>query len=437
MMRILAVLGVFAAIGAAQETSKLDRAKAAIVGVQAQRTMEMRGRSFPMRVQQAGVLIGKGIVLTPALGNDATEVKVHVAGGREALEAEVLDSDTSYSILSVEGAPDATLEFVRDWKPAAGQKLVWIGVLGAIGKWTPVAREASVDALIDDETGPIVYSDPPFAGPVLSGGGIVLNAAGDAVGLIGVRRNQRQGGGNRRMMRRQGGLPVVFPAARFAAYLDAGAGQRGVLGVTAETLSAKVAEAMGLEKTRGVIVTQVTPGSAAAAAGIEAQDIIVAVAGTAVSDLNGLMQALRGKKAGETVKVKLVRLADTGKVDKEVEATLKAREKTERSDRLRARRFGFTAEPLTDAVRRSYELPADLKGVYVRRVQGGGPAAMGRPTALRRGDVILKVGQAPVGDIAALKKALAEAEDGKPVTLFVRHAAETRFVEITPEKSDR
>ncbi|MHC4957035.1 MAG: PDZ domain-containing protein [Planctomycetota bacterium] len=435
-MRTLTILGLVAALAAAQEASKLDRAKAAIVGVQAQRTIEMRGRSFPTRVQQAGVLIGKGIVLTPALGNDAQDVKVHVAGGGEPLDAEVLDSDTSYSILSVEGAPDVKLEFVRDWKPAPGQKLVWIGVLGPAGKWTPVAREASVDALIDDDTGPLVYSDPPFSGPVLAGGGIVLNAAGDAIGLIGVKRNERQGGNARRMMRRQTGLPVVFPAARFAAYLDAGAGQRGVLGITAETLSAKVAEAMGLEKTRGVIVTQVTPGSAAQAAGIEAQDIIVSVAGKDVGDLNGLMQALRGKKAGETVKVKIVRLADTGKVDKELEATLTAREKTERSDRLRAQRFGFTAEPLTDAVRRSYQLPADLQGVHVRRVVAGGAAAMGRPTPLRRGDVILKVGQAPVGDIAALRKALKAAENGKPVTLFVRHATETRFVEMTPEKSE-
>ncbi|MHC4666973.1 MAG: PDZ domain-containing protein, partial [Planctomycetota bacterium] len=303
-----------------------------------------------------------------------------------------------------------------------------------------VAKAAQVDALLeDDQQGTRhVYSDPPFRGPVASVGALVRDARGRAVGIVLQRAAPAPGGGRgMRMMRRPGGgLPLVKPAGEFAHFLGGEIGRRGVLGVTGETLGEKVAQALGVKGTQGVLVTQVTPGSGAAAAGIAAQEIILSVAGTPTPTRAALQQALQGKKAGETVAVEVLRITEEGAAKRALDVKLTAREASDRSDRFRARRFGFVAEPLTPTVRRDQGLAADVRGLHVRRVTRGSPAALARPTPLRRGDIILRVGDAPVPDMDALKKALQAVATGTAVTLFVRQGEDTRFVEITPEADD-
>jgi serine protease Do len=421
----------------AQDTAKIERAKGAVVGVSARRSVQMGGRSFNMPTRQAGIVIGaEGLILTAALGTDAQDVRVFLPGTTEAADAEVIDSDNTFTILRLEGEAPEPIRFAQDWKPAAGQKVVWIGLLaGGAGRWTPVSKEARVDALIEDETSdqPLVYSDPPFAGPVATLCALVLNGAGDAVGVVIPQRGRDPAAGGMRMMRRAAaGIPVIRPAASFAQYLQGEVAKRGLIGINVEPLSEKVAEALGLEGTRGVIVTQITPGSGAAEAGLEAQDVLTSIDGLAVANNADVQKALRGKPAGTKVVLEIVRMTEKGPATEKREVTLTERGEVGRKDRHKAKRFGFVAEPLTPSVRRGQNLPAEVKGVHVRRITGGGPASMGRPVPLRRGDVILKVGDTEVADVEALKAALAEVPVGQAVTFFVRHATDTRFVEITP-----
>ncbi len=88
---------------------------------------------------------------------------------------------------------------------------------------------------------------------------------------------------------------------------------------------------------------------------------------------------------------------------------------------------------MTSNLRAQFGLDADVQGVHVRRVTRGSPAAMARPTGLRRGDVILKVGDLTISSVDALKEVLKAIPSGTPAIFFVRHAGDTRFVEITPE----
>ena len=64
---------------------------------------------------------------------------------------------------------------------------MWVGLLaGPSGRWTPIAKVSHVHALIDDErsNSQLVYSDPPFSGPVLTTGAPLFDSAGRAVGLV-------------------------------------------------------------------------------------------------------------------------------------------------------------------------------------------------------------------------------------------------------------
>jgi len=441
MRRIATLLAVFCSLAAAQEEDRVLGAMRSVVGVTARRSMTMnfQGRDVTrqMNVRQVGVVVGEDLVLTATLGEEAEDVRVFLAGSAEGIDAEVFDSDETFSILRVEDAELVPLAFASEWDPRPGQKLVWIGLVpGAVGLWTPVAKEASVDALLPVEGAerPLIYSDPPFRGPVITLSSPVLNGAGEAVGLVVPGREDAPGGrrGARAMM--NAGIPVVRAASTFSQYLGGEVQERGVLGVSVEVLGDKVAEALGMKGTKGVLVTQVTPGSGAAQAGIVAQDVIVRVGDEAITSPSGLRDALRGKEAGSAVRVEVVRVAAEGPANETLDVTLGARERASKEDRVRAKRFGFVAEPLTPGVRNGQGLGEDVQGCHVRRVKEGSPAALGRPTPLHRGDVILKVGETPVPDVEALRKALADLPDGKPATFFVRHVGDTRFVEITPEK---
>lgn len=439
MIPIRSTLGILALLAAAA-TAQSD---ASVVGVQARATLvrEFQGRAmqFPINLRQVGICIGEeGLVLTAAFGAEPESVRVFLPGSTEPLDAEVLESDDTFAILRVEGLDLEPTKFDTDWVPRPGEALVWIGLLpGASGQWTVVRKAATVDALLKDAPGGAtdLYSDPPFQGPVAVRSALVLNGEGRPAGLVVARAEEEEGGGGGgRGMRAQGaGLPVVRPASAFAHLLGGSAGKHGVLGVSVETLGQKIAEALGLAGLQGVLVTQVTPGSAAEKAGIQAQDVVVKIDGMAIPAPSALKAALRGKAAGTVVRVELVRTGDVGPKTLEIEATLSEREEDAAKERHRSERLGFTAEPLTAALRRAQNLGADVQGVAVRRVVPGGPASLARPTPLRRGDLILKVGETAVPDLAALKAALDTLPLGKPATLFVRNGAETRFVEITPE----
>lgn len=417
-----------------------DPPQEGIVGLEARVQIEMqfqgRPMSRPATVRQVAVAIGEGgLFLTAPLPADTQYLRLFEPGSTEGLEAEIVETDESFALVRCEEADRSVVPFARDWAPKAGDRIHWVGVLpGAVGKWRVVTKEATVDLLLfDDPAGAdAIYSDPPFHGPVAARGALVLDAAGRAVGIVGSRQAAESEGGTG--ARGQGGtLPIVRLVAAFAPYLEGAAGNRGALGIAVEALSERLAEALGLKGAAGVVVTEVTPGSGAEKGGIRPQDILASVGGAPTGTPALLRAALRGKGAGEQVKVEGFRVGASGTEPFACEVTLGAPEESAAKERLRAARFGFVAEPIPPAVRRAQNLPADLAGLHVRRVTPGGPAALGRPTPLRRGDVLLKVGDAEVRDLPSLEAALAAAPDGTPIALFVRRGQETRFVEVTPE----
>ena len=437
-MRTVLVLLLCVAWVAAEDAVRA--AMDSVVGVQARRSVSFRGRAVNVMSRSVGIVVGKnGLILTSSLGDSPENVRIFRPGTTEPIEAEVLDGDEHFTVLRASGLDQKPVTFRRGWRPKVGDKIRWVGILaGATGRWTPVTKAALVNAIVEDPTGtaPLIYSDPPFNGPVSAACALILDQEGEAIGIMvpQIVESAGRGGGRRG---RQQAMPFVRPTEFFAHHLTAGgAGGGGVLGVTAEALGERVADAMGLKGTQGVLVTQVTPGSGAAAAGVLAQDVITSVAGMATADIVALYRALRDKKAGDEVVVELTRLAAAGAQRMKLTTTLTAKEKTDKSRRLRARRFGFVAEPLTDAVRRDQALPEEVRGLHVRRVTPGSPAALARPTPLRKGDVILKVGEKPIVDLAGLREALKGVPNGTSITLFVRNRADTRFVDVRPEAAD-
>ncbi len=83
--------------------------------------------------------------------------------------------------------------------------------------------------------------------------------------------------------------------------------RRGLMGVQLAPLNDSLKESLGLDSTKGVVVTVVMPDTAAQKAGLQGNDVLVKVGETPVEDVASAMRSLRAYYAGDTVKLTLLR----------------------------------------------------------------------------------------------------------------------------------
>ena len=77
--------------------------------------------------------------------------------------------------------------------------------------------------------------------------------------------------------------------------------RRGQLGVVVQELNSETAASLGIRETKGVVVSQVQPGSAADRAGIRKGDVITALNGVEVGDPNTFRNQVAGTPPGTEV----------------------------------------------------------------------------------------------------------------------------------------
>lgn len=86
-----------------------------------------------------------------------------------------------------------------------------------------------------------------------------------------------------------------------------GAAAHPYLGVSVASLTARVAQALGMKVSAGALIRQVEQGGPAASAGAQAGDVIVGFAGRPVTGAADLNAALRAVDPGDTVSIDLSR----------------------------------------------------------------------------------------------------------------------------------
>ncbi|HEU4479760.1 MAG TPA: PDZ domain-containing protein [Pyrinomonadaceae bacterium] len=82
---------------------------------------------------------------------------------------------------------------------------------------------------------------------------------------------------------------------------------RGHLGVVVQPVTEDIAGSLNLNNARGVIVSQVQPGSAAERAGLKRSDVILALNGDVVTDPNSFRNEIAGTPPGRTVTLRIWR----------------------------------------------------------------------------------------------------------------------------------
>ena len=86
-----------------------------------------------------------------------------------------------------------------------------------------------------------------------------------------------------------------------------GPGKRAFIGAALTSLTPELREFFGAPKDTGVLVASITDNGPAAKAGLRVGDVITSVDGNRIDESFDIAQSMRGKHAGDTVKLDVVR----------------------------------------------------------------------------------------------------------------------------------
>ena len=388
----------------------IEPAQKAVVSVYSTRIVRERMAINPLFRQYFGEVperesrqegLGSGVIVPPdgyILTNNhviegADELKVTLADDRD-FPARVVGTDpkTDVAVLKIEaeGLPVLTLADsdrvrVGDIAFAVGNPLgvgqtVTMGIVSAKGR--------SRLGLLERVSGYEDFIQTDAAINMGNSGGALIDARGRLIGVNSAIISPSRG---------NIGIGFAIPVnlARFImdSLVETGTVARGYLGVTSDTLTAELADQLGLARgTRGVIITEIDAASPAEAAGLRRADVIVALNGQTVVTWEDLRVLVAQCLPDSKVNLKVLRDGEARTVEVELGRVV------DNPDELVA---GVEATPLTPEVRRRLGLnDSRIAGLVVTRVSEESPHR-GR---LAEGMVILEINRAPVPDLAAARE---------------------------------
>jgi serine protease Do len=373
--------------------------------------------STPFRGMGSGFIVSAdGLILTNAhVVREAKDVIVKLSDRRE-FTAKVLGTDTTTDI-AVLRIDARDLPVVRLGDPKSLEVGDPVLAIGAPYGLEQTATQGIVSAkgrsLPGDAVVPFIQTDAAV-NPGNSGGPL-FDGTGSVVGI------------NAQIYSRSGG----FQGLSFAIPIDValkvqrqivatGKATHGRLGVTVQDLNQPLADSFGLKRVEGALVSNVSPASAAAEAGLKSGDVITEVNGEPVVRSGNLSSLIGLSAPGERVRLKVWR----DRAERTVEAKLGG---ADDADKMSAdasapdeQGLGLALRPLTRDEKRQAKLD---NGLVVQGVQGAAARA-----GIETGDVVLAINGRPVESIEQLKGVLA----GKPksVALLVQREGEKIFVPV-------
>ncbi len=365
----------------------------------------------------SGVVISAdGFILTNNhVVENADKVKVTFEGDRE-FDAEIVGTDplTDVALLKIEATG---LHFVKIGDSDAlrvGDQVMAIGNPFGVGQTVTLGIVSALGrsiGLIDYED--LIQTDASI-NPGNSGGALV-DMQGRLVGM------------NSAILSRSGGsqgIGFAIPSNMAKRIADAlktdGEVARAYLGVLPQEVDQNVADYYGMDRPRGVIVTQVNTGTPAEKAGLKEGDIILSVDGQEIRNPSMLRNVISLSAVGHDAQLKLLRDGKEKtvavKLEKFPEATTTVRANPHGGGSEDQSLDGVTVRVLDERARAmTSNIPEDVGGLLVVSVEATSTAAR---EGLATGDVIQEVSRRPVETLADFQEALKLNTD-RPVFLRV------------------
>jgi len=393
---------------------------------------EERYREYEVPGSASGFIFDeRGYIMTNNHVVDGADmIEVTLSDDRE-YEAVIVGQDPSsdVAVIKIEGDDLPTVRLgesegirVGDWAIAVGNPLelegtVTVGVISAIGRAnlnirgnTPIYQDfIQTDASINfgNSGGPLVN----IRGEVI-GMNTAINPGATGIGFA---------------------IPIALARGVAEALISEGRVVRGYLGVIPQEITLDLAEARSLESTEGIMIASVEDGTPADDAGLEPGDVVVAFAGTKITDVPQFRRVVAAVEPGRKIEIDIVR---DGKA-RTLEAELRERPETFASaeelgeEEKQETWYGIHVLDVDDPELRDLDI-GSTEGVVVVQIEPGSPAS---DSELAVGDVIVRIGDEDVGGLRDYRRIMGELEGHeRAIALLVRRGEHTYFVALKPGK---
>ncbi len=337
------------------------------------------GQRMPNRTEKqsslgSGVIVeANGTVITNNhVVDGADDIKIALSDGREFPCKVVLKDDrVDLAVLKIQSKNESfpVLPLGNSDGIEVGDLVLAIGNPFGVGQ---TVTSGIVSALarnqVKNEVGFFIQTDASI-NPGNSGGALV-NMTGELIGLNTAIFSQ--GGGSN-------GIGFAIPANLVKVFLAAAdrgdkSFERPYIGASFEPVTSDVAEALGLDKVRGALVTKVVDGGPAAKAGLKPGEVITALNNIPIEHPDALGYRLTTAGLGATVSLTVLENS------KEHQATMTlaaAPESTPRDERVIEGNnpfSGATVANLSPRVADDLHMPSDSTGVVIESLKQNSPA---------------------------------------------------------------
>lgn len=252
-------------------------------------------------------------------------------------------------------------------------------------------------------------------------GGALVNLRGELIGI------------NTAIVSRTGGyegIGLAIPANMANFVMDSlikkGKVIRGWLGVMIQDVTPELAQAFGIEKNEGALISEVYADTPAQAAGLKNGDVVIQYNGQDVKNSSQLKNTVASTAPGTEVKLVIVR------EKKKIELKVKVGERPEKIGEAQKQTpseegapqgesfFGLYLRDISPREREMFEIDPHIVGVVIVDVDQSSEAA---EKGLRPGDVITEVNKNKIKNMAEFKKAVDEGK-GKPYLFLINHGGQ-------------
>ncbi len=360
---------------------------------------------------------------------NADEIIVRMADRRE-FEAKLIGSDEASDIAVLKIDTDDDLPFLHLGDSESVKAGQWVAAIGS-----PFNFEQSVTAGIVSAKGrsnraqqyvPFIQTDVAINRG--NSGGPLLNMDGEVIGI------------NSWILSSSGGyiglsfsIPIEVAASTAKQLRESGKVERGLLGVVVGAVTREMAEALELDRPVGALVNDVTPDSAAARAGIEPGDVILAFNDAPVETWNDLPPLVGSNPPGTKATVLVSR---SGK-EKTFDVTLDALDGDASETVADARGaseagniLGLVVEDISSDRRR--ELGDPEGGVVITAIESDDAWRVG----IRPGDVVLMINNQEIKNLDDFDALVEGIEPNRAVALRVWRNGTASFIAYTPRNKD-
>ncbi|MEO5336447.1 MAG: Do family serine endopeptidase [Magnetospirillum sp. WYHS-4] len=376
----------------------------------------------PERQERDSMSAGSGVIVDAAKGyvltnhhvvEGASDVTVTLKDGR-ALKAKLVGSDpeTDIALLQVKADRLQALPFGSSDSLQVGDLVIAIGNPFGLGQ---TVTSGIVSALGRSGLGIEGYEDfiqtDASINPGNSGGALI-DSRGELVGI------------NTAILGPSGGnigIGFAVPVAMARSVMDQlaqnGQVRRGIIGVAIQDVTPEIAEAMGLARHGGALVTKVEKGTSAEAAGLKQGDVIIALDARPIKDAGDLRNRVGMMRVGDAVEVVYLRGG------RELRAVMKVGARKAAADArpdAKAGKDGDIPVYRFAGARFAPLLPGApgfgiVEGVLVLQIDPAGKAAA---AGLAQGDIVVAVDRQPVRNPLEMAAAVDRLEGPVPLAVL-------------------